>query len=36
MRAVLGLFLLILIGGSVAGCVIEEPGWRHHHHFERY
>ena len=36
MRAVLELFLLILIGGSVAGCVIEEPGWRHHHHFERY
>jgi hypothetical protein len=36
MRAVFGLFLLILIGGSVAGCVIEDPGWHHHRHFERY
>jgi len=36
-RTIFGLFLLILIGGSVAGCVIEEPGgWHHHHHFDRY
>ena len=34
MRPIFGLFLLILIGGSVAGCVIEEPGgWHHHHHY---
>jgi hypothetical protein len=37
MRAIFGLFLLILIGGSVAGCVIEEPGgWHYHHHFDHY
>jgi hypothetical protein len=35
MRAIFALFLLIAIGGSVAGCVIEEPGgWHHHHHFD--
>jgi hypothetical protein len=35
MRAFCGLLLLILVAGSVSGCVIEEPGgwgWHHHHH----
>jgi hypothetical protein len=35
MRAIFGLFLLILMAGSVAGCVVEEPGgwgWHHHHY----
>jgi hypothetical protein len=37
MRTIVALFLLILIGGSVAGCVIEQPGgWHHHRHFDRY
>jgi hypothetical protein len=35
MRTILGLFLLILIGASVSGCVIEEPGgWHHYHHYD--
>jgi hypothetical protein len=35
MRALCGLFLLILVAGSVSGCVVEAPGgwgWHHHHH----
>jgi hypothetical protein len=35
MRAFCGLFLLILVAGSVSGCVVEGPGgwgWHHHHH----
>jgi hypothetical protein len=29
--------LLMLLGVSVAGCVIEEPGgWHHHHHYGYY
>jgi hypothetical protein len=36
MRTIFTLFLLILVAGSVGGCVIEGPeGWHHHHHFER-
>ena len=34
MRAIFGLFLLILVGGSLTGCVIEEPGGWHHHHYD--
>jgi hypothetical protein len=35
MRAFCGLLLLILVAGSVSGCVVEGPGgwgWHHHHH----
>jgi hypothetical protein len=35
MRAFCGLLLLLLVAGSVSGCVVEEPGgwgWHHHHH----
>lgn len=37
MRALCGLFLLILVAGSVSGCVVEGPGgwgWHHHHHYD--
>ena len=38
MRALCGLFLLILVAGSVSGCVVEGPGgwgWHsYHHHYD--
>jgi len=40
MRTIIGLLVLSLMAGSVAGCVVEEPGgwgWHHHHHYyDRY
>jgi hypothetical protein len=37
MRVIFQVFLLILLAGSIAGCVIEEPGgWHHYHHLDRY
>jgi hypothetical protein len=37
MHKVFQLVLLMVLGVSVAGCVIEEPGgWHHHHHYGYY
>jgi hypothetical protein len=37
MRRLLASVLMVILGLSIAGCVIEEPGgWHHHHHHHRY
>jgi hypothetical protein len=37
MNRIFAILLLILVAGSVGGCVIEGPGggWHHSHHWER-
>jgi hypothetical protein len=37
MNRLVGIILLMFVGVSVSGCVIEEPGgWHHHPHYGYY
>jgi hypothetical protein len=36
MRTIFAFVLLILVAGTVSGCVVEPGGWGWHHHHDGY